>query len=274
MFDKDAIIQLAKAEAITAANAVAAIDVTDNAIALPNDFELHDLEKYMPDRRRLRGAMTTSAIADFAEYVAGNLEPGAVAFVDQRQMAAVAVLNHGTPLKPGHADNTATLSLLQTAPYRALGAVAGGQPRTQQQIAEFMEDWQHLITCIRDTEVLEVRKGIAAVRSITIEALNKLGGEVQQLSESRTTFEKVEAKSDHGLPTIIKFKTVPYHGLAERTFDMRLGIQTGGPKPAITLRIINAEQHAEDMADELANLVRSALDGSLPVLLGSYTVKA
>ena len=47
-----------------------------------------------------------------------------------------------------------------------------------------------------------------------------------------------------------------------------------GDKPALVLRVVKREQHDEEMAQELAQLVRVALDGSgVPVLVGSYSLK-
>lgn len=270
MFDKESIQELSKAEAITAAsNAVA--DALHDIVSLPGDFSVHDLEKYMVHRRRLRGSMKTSVVADFAGYVASNAEEGASVFVDPDTMSATAVLNLGTPSIPGHADNIAVLALRKTAAFTALGAVAGGAALTQVLVAEFLEDWSPAIRCRHGDTEIGTKPAIAAVRSITIEGLKRVQNNEQQLSASKSAFESVEAKADELLPTFIDFTTEPYHGLSVRTFTMRLAIRTGD-KPAIVLRIVKAEQHAEEMATELADLVRKAIEGGRPVLLGAYRV--
>lgn len=270
MLTKEAIEALSKADAIRAADEAAVIAVA--TVALPNDFTLHDVEKYMDLRRRLRGAMTTSALADFASYAIENKENGARVFVSQSDMSATAVLNIGKPDAPGHADNTATLKAQSTAAYRALVSIANGQGCPQAKVAEFLEDWAPLIQCERDGQPVPLSRAIAAVRAISIEKLQKVGAEEQQLSATRTAFESVKAEGSD-IPAFINFKTEPFQGLASRVFSMRLGIITEG-KPAITLRIVKAEQHAEEMATELANLVRTAIGDAMPVLVGSYSVKA
>lgn len=274
MFDKEAIQELSKAEAITAAATALRQDDNGGLAALPSDFALHDLEKFAENRRRMRGTMETSIVADFARYTDLNAEVGACVFVDQASMKAVAVLNMGEPDEPGHADNVAVYKAKATAAFTALGAVAHGRGLTQQQVAEFLEDWQPLIQCEREGEVVATPKAIAAVRKITIEALKKLESTEQQLSASRSAFEKVEATSTEPLPTLILFTTVPYVGLAARSFALRLGILTGDKAPSITLRIANAERHAEEMATELANLVREAIGDDTPVMVGTYSAKA
>lgn len=273
MFDKAAIQELSKADAIGAAeSALREHRSTLGNVALPDDFQLHDLEKCMPTRRRARGSMDTSSIEDFAAYVAQHQEAGAAVFVSHKAMVANAVLNLGTPEAPGHADNRAQFNPLMTAAHSALRQVANGNALSQTTVAEFMEDWAHLISCFHEAEKLAPAKAISAVRNITIEGLKKVEASEQQLSASKSSFEEVTASSKDTLPTHIYFKCVPYHGFEEREFVMRLGIRTGD-KPAITLRIINREQHDEEMAAELRDKVNNAVNSGVPVLVGDYSTR-
>lgn len=272
MLTTETIAELRKAEAIKAANVE--LTTAPTTVALPNDFTIHDIEKYLPERRRLRGEMTTTVIEHFAGYVKDNAEAGARVFIDPATMGAKAVLNIGTTEKPGHGDNVATLALRKTAGYLAFQAIATGKPLTQTQVAEFMEDWAGDLYCTNDSGELGMTKAIGLIRNITVEGLRKLGSQEQQLSATRSVLEQVSAKSEEPLPTHFFMTTIPMHGLSTRTFAMRLGIQTGGEKPAIVLRQVNPEKHAEEMAAELASLITAAIDGSMPVILGSYSAKA
>lgn len=277
MLDKDAIKELSKAGAITAADEALAGAIDNGSsgiVALPNDFTMHDMEKSLPQRRRARGCMTTSLLPDFASYTNLHREPGASVFVDQDRMQAVAVLNLGDPTEPGHADNTAKFTARATAAYRALIQHANGQGHKQQVLAEFIEDWAGTVECFNDAGPITGPKAIAAVRKITIESLKKLENTEQQLGASRSAFESIQASSTEPLPTTIYFKCVPYQGLAERLFVLRLGVLTGNDKPTLNLRVVNQEKHAEEMAAELAQLVRDAIGDELPVLVGAYAVAA
>jgi uncharacterized protein YfdQ (DUF2303 family) len=274
MFTKEAIQEIAQSSTVRAvAEAHATAISADGSIALPNDFALHDLERYMPTRRRARGTMETSSIADFAAYVIQHQEAGAAVFVSPSAMVANAVLNLGTPTAPGHADNRAQFKPRATAAYSALAQVANGQPMDQQRAAEFLEDWAHVIKCFHEADELSPGKAVSAVRSITIDALRKVEATEKQLSASKSAFESVTASSTETLPTYVYFTCVPYHEFEERTFVMRLGIRTTD-KPALTLRIINREQHDEYMASELRAKVDAAIPDGLPVLVGDYSAKS
>ncbi len=278
MLTKEAIEKLSEAQAISAANEALSNctgpDDISSALVLPSDFQTHDFERFLQTRRRARGTMTTSSVPAFADYIKTHAEEGATCFIEQDKMTAVAVLNLGVPDAPGHADNRAVLAPKKTAAYLSLLKVAHGRGITQKEAAEFLEDWPALIQCFNEGEEVTPPKAIAAIRKITIEGLKKLESAEQQLSASRSTFEQVTASSTETLPTFIYFKCVPFHGLIERTFVLRLGILTGGQTPSIALRIINAEKHDEDMAAELAYLVAESIGDATPVLVGSYTAAA
>jgi len=272
MLDAAAIKELTLAQAITAADDALSVKV-GAVTALPHDYSIHDLEKFLPNRRRARGTMATTSVVDFASYCENHKEEGACVFVNQDSMLAVAVLNLGVPDVPGHADNRAQLETKKTAAYNAMLNVASGRALKQTEVAEFLEDWPAQIQCFNDQGPVTQPKAVAAVRKITIEAMRKQESSEQQLSASKSAFESVQATSSEPLPTTIYFTCVPYHGLQSRQFVMRLGVQTGGDKPAITLRVINAEQHAEEMASELVGLVAAEVGETMPVLIGQYQVK-
>lgn len=278
MFTAEAIQELSRAQAITAASAAvgsAALGHNGHsAVALPEQFKLHDLEQYLPTRRRLRGSMTTPKTAAFAEYTARHREAGASVFVNPDAMQAVAVLNLGTPDSPGHGDNRAVLAPPKTAAFAALLAIANGSQKKQTDVAEYLEDWAPLIRCENESgEDIAIKHAAAAVRKITIDSTRRQESSEQQLSAARSTFEQVKATGTDHLPVLIDVTCEPYMGLAARTFRLRLGIVTGD-KPSLVLRVVKREQHDEEMAQELAQLVRGALAGSdVPVLVGSYSMK-
>ena len=256
-----------------AAGAAAAV------VALPDHFSTHDLEKFLDQRRRARGRMTTTSIDDFVAYSLAHRESGATVFIDANKMRAVGVLNLGTPEVPGHADNQAVLEIEPTAAYKALRSTCSSH-KSQATLAEFLEDWPDAVQALENGQPLATPKAIAAIRKITIESLRKLESDEQQLSTTRSAFESVAATSTEKLPTHIAFTCVPFAGLTERTFMLRLSVHTGDTAPKLSLRIANDELHAEEMAKELCQILHERVEHSvgdeptMPVLIGSYSAAA
>lgn len=281
MLTKEAIQELAQADAIAEARVAVGIALDGKALAaLPSDFKIHDIEQHLPLRRRARGNMTTAVLEHFAAYVGQHKQEGATVFVDKTAMNAKAVLNLGTPEKPGHADNTATLALQATAAYTALTAILQRSQHhglAQRELAEFMEDWAPATDMLCETAdgaVPPTKHAIDAVRKVTIDTATKRESVEGQLSAERSDFERVAASSGgNPLPAFIRMAFEPYHGIARRSFVLRLGVRTDGAIK-LTLRLVKAEEHAEEMAVELAGKVTDAIGQAAPVFVGSYAVKA
>jgi len=273
MFTEEAIIALQEHASINAAStALAGSSETKDLVALPSDYKVHDLEHHLPLRRRARGTMETSALQAFGAYTIAHQEPGAAVFIDPESMIAKAVLNLGTPDQPGQTDNRAQLKPKRTAAFTALLQHANGAAMKQATVAEFLEDWADNIYCTNSEGDIALPKAVAAIRKLTIETMRKLESSEQTLSASRSAFESVQATSVDPIPTGIIFNCNPYQDLAPRQFLLRLAIITGDQKPAITLRIIKAEEHTEEMAQELADLIKLQFVGDgIPVLLGTYS---
>ena len=272
MLDKDAIRELVSPQAITAAHhAVKNALSSAGVVALPSHFEPHDLERFLPARRRMRGSMETPALSDFAAYISSHSETGATVFVDGAQMAAHAVLNLGSPSAPGHADHLALYRPTKTAAYAAMCAIATGSAHTQQAVAEFFEDWLDAsrMEFFSSTDAVTPGRAIAAVRNVTIDTARKVEARELQLGASRSSFESVTASSSDTLPTHVYFRCSPHVGMRDRLFVLRVGVVTA-EKPKLTLRIVNAELHIEEMAAELSASVREAVSGAA-VHIGTYS---
>lgn len=238
-------------------------------VAVPDTMNLHDLQKYMPNRRRLAGEMRTTNPDHFADYANTHAEE-AVVFVDAEKMTATGVLNFGDAKNPGHADNLVSLQFVESAPYKALLRCADCGNVSQRAMAEWLEDNLPHIRCLHGDEEIKPAMAIAAIRNVTIEQLQKVDSTVESLSQERTAFEQVKATSKHTLPTTVHFTCHPYLGLPERTFVCRFGIRSGDNGTLITLRIINHEQHRQAMAEDAVDLLTDKLGDNCPLYVGCY----
>ncbi|EKN4697361.1 YfdQ family protein [Yersinia ruckeri] len=241
-------------------------------IALPNNVAIHSLEKFQNGRFRFRGNLKTNSIDEYVKYSSGYAGNGVRCFIDADDMSAKTVFNLGTLEEPGHADNTANLSLKKTAPFRELLAI-DGQKKRQKELAEWLEDWrEYLMAFDADGNILDIRLAVGAVRRITIESTSSADHEDNDFSGKRSIMETVEAKSKDIMPAGFEFKCVPYEGLGERRFKLRYSILTGGDVPVLVLRIVQLEGEQEKIAQEFRDLLISKFTGiEIETFIGNFS---
>ncbi|HHG3093064.1 TPA: DUF2303 family protein [Vibrio parahaemolyticus] len=217
--------------------------------ALPQSFNLHDLEEYMPNRNLFRGTMKTANIDEFVRYHAEYQTEGNQCFIDAEQMAAVTIFDLGTHNFPGHCKHQAKLVLRQTAAFKALINM-DERKNNQKQLAEWVEDYSEFVQVFSTTgEVIENSVASAAIRNMKFEAKAGRESSVDDFSHHQSEYESiaVRTKDEFPMPAVFKFTCIPYLGLAERTFEMRMS--TIGNE-ILVLRIKKFEQHEEEMGEE------------------------
>ncbi len=272
MFDHKTLETL-NAQAIAAAN-VRIEHGGSTLVVTPASCTLTNLEPYQLSRDRFRGNLNTHSLKAFAAYVerhiGGEEDTGAAGFVDQDAMRATVIFNLGTPDYAGHGDDRATLTLKPTAAYKALLEVVG-RSMSQQQLAEFLEDWAPHITASAGDLQLNTLAAINAVRRMQIKATSELNSEVGDLNNRRSAMEEIEARSLETLPTTFVFSTKPYDTLSVADITLRLSVITGEKTPVLKLRWVAQEAQQEAFAEEFQQVLESEVGGLLPLTIGTYT---
>lgn len=242
--------------------------------------ELKSVEHLYPGRSRFRGELNTSSLADFAEYAkqrhADDDGDQVQVFIDAEAMRAKAFFNLGNVHEPGHGDDTALLNIPKTAAFKAVGSVLPPKVLDQRELAEFIEDWRDFITPFTGYDAdgayvaTTVQKAIAAVRKVTIEAMSKSDSAVGDMSASQSTLASIEAKSIEALPIALGFKCVPYEGLPERAFVLRVAVRTSDKTPHFVLRIVREQSLAEQIAQDFKAVLGEALGDAASLTIGVF----
>lgn len=256
------------------------IDTDTPAILLRNasgEQRIESVEHLQPGRSRYRGQFLTRQLPAFAAYVkteSGAPDPaaGAQGFIDTDNMLAKVYFNLGSTEHPGHADHTASLKLKPTAAYSALLA-AVGRTHDQRSLHDFVEDWRENITPAYNGTNPNggIAGALAAIRDITVAQAREVNHVERDMGATRSAMESVDAKSRLTLPTALEFRAVPYEGLQERTFRLRLGVNTGGDKLTLVLRIQQSETITEAIAEDFHQRLAALLGDASTLTLGTFT---
>lgn len=248
------------------------------ASALPENFRIENLEKLQSQRYRFRGTMETHNLKAFGAYCKEHAATGAVCMVDQDSMAATAIFNFGDSARPGHCDNKAVLRMKPTAEYEALQQVEGKQLE-QRNLAEFLEDWRHLMTFKAQegedgqARTLTIFQALAAIREMKTRRKTEAGSEEGSFRTARTASEEMDLANAENFPAFITYRCSPYDHLQEREFVLRVSTtHTEHDKPRLTLRLVRKTETVQDTATEFANRLTddALLETNMEVFQGSF----
>lgn len=239
--------------------------------AIFHNGDAKSLEPLLEGRTRFRGIYTTDSIDAFASYVTDNKGDNA-GFIDVDSMSAKVFFNLGTVEKPGHGDWTGLLKLRATAEFQAIMGI-NGKKLTQRDLIDWMEDWgTHIVPLDRDGAPINPGKAVAAIRKLTIKASSEQTHQEKDFGARRSAIEDIEATADEGIPYALGFAAVPYAGLKNRSFTLRLSVLTGSDKPQLVLRIVGIESANEAIAEEFRATLTERIGDSARLLLGSFKV--
>lgn len=238
---------------------------------LPKDMVIHNLEKYQASRNHYRASMDTQSIADFVKYCEKHNATNC--FIISQEMSAKTIFDIGTPELPLHCHHKAYLGLKKTAAYKAL-KMFNGSRESQRNMADWIEEWHDLITPLADDEEktpISLAKAVNSIRKLTVEQIKRSDHEQGNFKAARTTLESIEAKADD-LPGWLKFTCVPYEGLSETEFLLRLSIIKSHDEPQFVIRIFREEAISEELAVEFKEILTEKLPEQCETYIGELSV--
>lgn len=241
-------------------------------VAVNDDYKVLDLEKYQEGRNRARGVLNTPSLEDFKSYVSDAQFGDAPVFVDHKNVSATAVLNYSEDLyAQGHCDHLANLKLEPTVVWSKLNSLKD-RKLSQRDFAVFIEDWASVLE-ITDAEgtAISPAAALAAIRNMKIDTSVTVDSQVGNLSESRSRFDKVEARSkEEFTPAYFKIYDTAYLGLDERLIVLRLVINTNDEKPVFSIQIVKEELLCNEIIQDFKEKVIELLPEN-PVRIGTFT---
>lgn len=241
-------------------------------VAVNEDYNVLDLEKYQIGRNRARGVLNTPSLEDFKSFVLNNQSKIAPVFVDHKNVSATAVLNYlEDGYSQGHCDHLAILKLEPTVIWSKLQNLKD-RKLSQRDFAVFIEDWVSVLEITdADGNVIGGAQALAAIRNMKISASVSTESNVGNLSESRSRFDQVEARSkEEFTPAYFKIYDSAYLGLDERLIVLRLIINTNGETPVFSVQIVKEELLLDEIIQEFKTKVIELLPEN-PVRIGTFT---
>ena len=245
--------------------------IRGNLVAVNDNYKISDLEKFQYGRNRARGVLNTPSLEDFKTYVLDAQFGDAPVFVDHKNVSATAILNYSqADYHQGHCDHLAILKLEATVVWSKLNSLKD-RKLSQRDFAVFIEDWVSVLEITdADGNVIAGGQALAAIRNMKIDSSVTVDNSVGNLSESRSRFDKVEARSkEEFTPAYFKIHDSAYLGLDERLIVLRLIINTNDDKPVFSIQIVKEELLCNEIIQEFKEKVIELLPEN-PVRIGTF----
>lgn len=263
-----------------------AIPVCDLArgelIAVHDSYKVQDLEVFQNGRNRARGILSTPSFEDFKSFVLASnshqhtdavvIPFAAPVFVNHKDYSAVAILNfHQDNHVQGHCDHKAVLKLEPTIVWQKLNELKD-RKLSQKSFAVMLEDWATVFAAESETgDAINIGHAIHAVRNMVVDANASVSTQVNNISESKSTLENVEAKSKDGkVPAYFSIKDTAYLGLEETTIRLRLVTNTLERELSFSLQIVKEDLLRNEIAEEFKEKVIELLPEN-PVRIGTFS---
>lgn len=245
----------------------------EGALFTPDTVKLHNLEQYLPRPRRFRGRFSTGHIDSFVSYCRrqGEFKPTVFIDTESSPLSAYAIFKLGDNENPEHAEHVSDLELQDSPELAAVKKIVRTK-LTQSELHDFIEDFQHMLVCKAQDEVLHVSAALAAVRHVTISARASATHQEHDFGASRSAMDEVEAKAGtERLPGFIECTFVPHLGLSEITARLRVSVITGSEKPLFQLRWVQQELQEQKIGKELQDILTDQLqDNSAGIFMGRF----
>lgn len=254
----------------SADRAISKVSTSAHLIVLDEQHKIENIENQLPERVRFRTCTQTGSFFNFVKVT--QMVHEAVCYINAKDMTATSYFNLGNEKTPGHGDWTARLTMEQTPEYSTLLKFADNKA-SQQAVAEFLEDWNHLLTAGLDGNENNIASAIKSVRNINIKTERNTDHSVENYSAEKSDIEKIEARRKGGeaLPDGFVFRCAPYHGMEERDIQLRMSLHIGHGEPMLTLRVVRPKTLEMEIANEFKDMLKVNLRDK-DVIIGTLTV--
>lgn len=242
-------------------------------IAINQATRIVDLDTYADGKRRKTGEYRTANVADFVRFIKDETTPEQCKiFVDDDAMSATAYLNYGHDgFEQGKLDYKAAVNLRKTPVFDKLVSLHYNTI-SQQQLIDFLTDYAPLLHPINAQEDdISIGNAISSLRQVTIDETKNSINEVQNFGETRSTFEKVQARAANDtMPVMFHISDACYQSLPKTDITMRIVIHAKDGKPYFKLMINAIDLLQLERAETFVKMINDDLAGEFDVLLGGF----
>lgn len=224
------------------------------AIALPEGYELADLEHFLPAPRRIRQNVKLLSADSFIQYCAKFATDASVILADANQTKLTAQLDyHADPATPDWCSHSAVYQCVKSKPWK-IWEEHNEKAMGQEAFAEFLEDRAGDIITPTGAELLEIATKFQVIRKAVFGSAIRLA-----TGEFQFNYSDENDKGTIEVPEVITLGLAPFHNGESYEVQARLRYRLREGKLAFTFKLINPERVIEDAFNSVVESVKAGV---------------
>lgn len=224
------------------------------AIALPDNYELHDLEDFLPAPRRIQEKVKLLSADSFIHYCTNFATPASVILADADNTSLTARLDyHVDPETPDWCGHSAVYQCVKSKAWE-LWERYDGKTLSQSDFAELIEDRAADVVTPTGSELLEIATKFQVIRKAVF-------GSAIRLATGEFQFNYCD-ENDKGtieVPETITLGLAPFHNGESYEVQARLRYRLKEGQLTFTFKLINPERVVEDAFKSVVEKVKEGV---------------
>lgn len=224
-------------------------------IVVPDDFNVADLEKFLPAPRRVRATPVFRSGDSFIEYVRRFASEATVVFADEKQSRLTAIIDyHQSGDSPAWCDHTASYECPYSKEWQAWVA-HDGKNIEQGEFAEFLEERAQDVVTPTGAELLEIALQFKVIRKAAFGSAIRLN-----TGEFQFQFSEENQKGTVELPEVIHIGVAPFHNGEKYEVKARLRYRLREGRLTLSYHLMEPHRFVEHAFRELITKVDDSLE--------------
>lgn len=246
--------------ALAAGHAMTNLDTSsDEAVIIPEGYQLLDLEEYKAHPRRTAKTVRIKEAGDFVRYVQRFKTDDTTVYADLERRRFTAVIDHHGAGKPGWCQHRATYDCPISGQWKTW-IDRDGKTMTQTDFAAFIEDNLPDIIEPSSSDILTISRTLEAKKKVDFQSGVRLdNGEVQL-----TYNEEIKGTAGKGsldIPETFKLGIPVFEGGERYELEARLRYRLNEGRLAMWFDLLRPARLLEDAFSQTLEKVQTELEG-------------
>lgn len=227
----------------------------DKAHAIPAGLEVHDLDIYYENPRRIAAERKALTVAGLTEYLRAYQEDRTVVHANPTTGCVKVIFDYHEPDTPHHGDHTITFTPTPSRKLQEWGT-KDGRLMGQREFAEWIDEHAEDVVSPDSAKVLEIAQTMEATKTVDFKSATRLSGAQDvQISYTEETDTSAGERGHMVIPEVVTIGIPVFEGDDAYKIDARIRYRIDDGRLTIGYKLLRLE----DVKEDAINLILEAI---------------